>query len=162
MSHCYKHPNAETELRCSKCEKYLCDKCACVTTVGYRCRECAHEKSVVYSVPVPLMVGSSVLGAACGFAASYFVSHSGTFFVLFLGAIIGSGVGELLYRVMGRRASPVVGAITALGFLAGVVFEPIRTVLRESANGGSPGFVVDAWGIIFAAIAGGAAWLRLK
>lgn len=62
------------------------------------------------------MAVGSVLGAGCGFAASYFVSHSGTFFVLFLGAIIGSGVGELLYRVMGRRASPVVGAITALDF----------------------------------------------
>ena len=99
MSHCYKHPNAETELRCSKCEKYICDKCACVTTVGYRCRECAHEKSVVYSVPVPLMVGSSVLGAACGFAASYFVSHSGTFFVLFLGAIIFFGI---CYKFYGR------------------------------------------------------------
>ena len=39
-TYCYRHPQTETGLRCSKCERYICVKCAKRTPVGYICPEC--------------------------------------------------------------------------------------------------------------------------
>ena len=37
---CYRHPQTETALRCTKCDRYICPKCANRTPVGYICPEC--------------------------------------------------------------------------------------------------------------------------
>lgn len=37
---CANHPTIETSLRCNRCEKPICPKCAVRTPTGYRCREC--------------------------------------------------------------------------------------------------------------------------
>ena len=42
---CYRHPDRETSLRCSRCNKAICVKCARHTTVGYRCPDCLYELS---------------------------------------------------------------------------------------------------------------------
>jgi hypothetical protein len=160
MSRCAKHPNVETALRCSRCEKYICPKCAIATTVGYRCRECALEKSVTHTVPPHLSAAGSITGFVCGAAASLLVPVVIGYFVIFLGAVVGRGVGELVYRVMGRRSSVLVGAVTALGFFAGAVFPSLRVVLSNPSHTG--GLVLDLWAVVFAAVAGGVAWHRLR
>ena len=38
--YCANHPDTETLLRCNRCEKPICLKCAVLTDVGYRCKEC--------------------------------------------------------------------------------------------------------------------------
>ena len=38
--YCANHPAVETNLRCNKCEKPICPKCAVRTPTGYRCKEC--------------------------------------------------------------------------------------------------------------------------
>ena len=40
LNYCYRHPNVETNLRCKKCDRYICSKCANHTPVGYICPEC--------------------------------------------------------------------------------------------------------------------------
>ena len=37
---CTFHPNVETQLRCNRCNKPICIKCAKHTPTGYRCPEC--------------------------------------------------------------------------------------------------------------------------
>jgi nitrate reductase NapE component len=37
---CANHPGVETTLRCNRCEKPICPKCAVLTPTGYRCKEC--------------------------------------------------------------------------------------------------------------------------
>jgi hypothetical protein len=37
---CYRHPQTETVLRCNRCNKPICPKCAQCTPVGFRCPEC--------------------------------------------------------------------------------------------------------------------------
>jgi len=159
MNRCQKHPHIETELRCSKCEKYICPKCAIATTVGYRCRECALEKSVTHTVPPALFAAGSITGVVCGAAASLLVPYVIGYFVIFLGAVVGRGVGELVYRVLGRRSSVLVGALTALGFFAGAVYPSLQIVLSNPSH---TGFVLDLWAVVFAAVAGGVAWHRLR
>ncbi len=39
--HCYRHPNRETLLSCSSCERPICTSCMTTAAVGVRCPECA-------------------------------------------------------------------------------------------------------------------------
>lgn len=45
---CYRHPEIETGLRCNKCGKYICTKCAQRTPVGFRCPDCIREQENKY------------------------------------------------------------------------------------------------------------------
>ena len=48
VMYCANHPETETYLRCNKCEKPICLKCAVLTEVGYRCKECIREQQNVF------------------------------------------------------------------------------------------------------------------
>ena len=48
VMYCANHPDTETLLRCNKCNKPICLKCAVQTPVGYRCKECVREQQDVY------------------------------------------------------------------------------------------------------------------
>ncbi len=41
--YCYRHPQVETSLRCNRCNKPICPKCAQRTPVGFRCPDCMLE-----------------------------------------------------------------------------------------------------------------------
>jgi membrane associated rhomboid family serine protease len=43
METCYRHPNRETGVRCSNCERPICPDCMTSTPVGMRCPECARR-----------------------------------------------------------------------------------------------------------------------
>jgi membrane associated rhomboid family serine protease len=45
MEVCYRHPNRETGVRCSNCERPICPDCMTSTPVGMRCPECARQTS---------------------------------------------------------------------------------------------------------------------
>jgi membrane associated rhomboid family serine protease len=44
---CYRHPNRETGVRCSNCERPICPDCMTSTPVGMRCPECARQRTKV-------------------------------------------------------------------------------------------------------------------
>jgi len=39
MAHCYRHPDRETGLSCTECERPICTECATFASVGIRCPE---------------------------------------------------------------------------------------------------------------------------
>ena len=45
---CANHPKVETSLRCNRCEKYICVKCAVKMPTGYRCRECVQSALKIF------------------------------------------------------------------------------------------------------------------
>jgi hypothetical protein len=45
---CYRHPKAETALRCNRCDKPICPRCARRTPVGFRCPDCIREQEDKY------------------------------------------------------------------------------------------------------------------
>jgi membrane associated rhomboid family serine protease len=42
VASCYRHPEQETGIRCTRCERPICPACMISASVGYQCPECVH------------------------------------------------------------------------------------------------------------------------
>jgi membrane associated rhomboid family serine protease len=47
MATCYRHPDRETGVSCSNCDRPICPDCMTPTPVGMRCPECARQRTKV-------------------------------------------------------------------------------------------------------------------
>lgn len=160
---CYRHPKEETTLRCSKCERPICARCAVLTTVGYRCPECGRETSATRSIPAPQLALGAIVGAGGGFLVARFLPLLFPLFMLLLAPLAGGAVAEVTRAVMGKRVSAVVGALTAAGFLFGAVWGAVAVGIANigADEAQSALKAIDMWRLAFSAIAGGVAWYRL-
>jgi hypothetical protein len=123
--YCANHPQTETMLRCNRCEKPICSKCAKLTDTGYRCKECvrgqqkAFETAEVIDYPIAFIVA-----AILSWIGSLIAPRLG-FFVLILGPIAGTIIAEAVrFAIRKRRANSLyitaaVGAL--LGSLPGII-----------------------------------------
>lgn len=48
LAFCYRHPEVETGLRCNRCNRPICPRCARRTPVGFRCPDCIREQENKY------------------------------------------------------------------------------------------------------------------
>ena len=107
MEACYRHPNRETGVRCSSCERPICPDCMTTTPVGMRCPECAHQTQQVRTMrstsDVPtltyLLIGVCVvvyIGQTAG-GASVTGSGFGGSTLLQEGALLGPAVADGQY-----------------------------------------------------------------
>src|SRR5512137_790802 len=79
--YCANHPTVETSLRCNKCEKPICAKCAVLTPTGYRCKECIRGQQKIFETagwmdyPVIFVVVAllAYLGSLIGYRIGFFV-----------------------------------------------------------------------------------------
>ena len=126
--YCARHPNVETNLRCGKCDQFICPKCAVQTPVGARCPDCAKlarlptfQVSVVdhlklAGVGLGLAVGGGLLWQALTSYASVFS------LIVFLG--IAYAVSELgsiaVNRKRGKGLQIIACASVAIGYLVAV------------------------------------------
>ncbi len=104
---CANHPTAETMLRCNRCGKPICTRCAVLTPVGYRCRECVgRQQRTFYTGGAADYVIGGLIALALGGIASFLVSMLGAwFFALILGPVIGIGIAEAVRFAVRRRRS---------------------------------------------------------
>jgi len=136
--YCANHPNVETVLRCNRCNKPICVKCAVRTPVGYRCRECVNQQQAIYYTATArdyvLSAGlSAIYGVVAGAVLPIVVSFIPFFswFAMLLAApALAGGVGGLIRRLIERRrgrylavavcAAVVIGSL--IGLLLGAIF----------------------------------------
>ena len=73
--YCANHPTVETSLRCNKCGKPICAKCAIRTPTGYRCKECVRGQLRIFDTAVwyDYLLGFLIAGVL-GFLASLLAS----------------------------------------------------------------------------------------
>ena len=68
VNYCAVHRQRDTELRCNRCDRYMCIDCARRTPVGYTCRECVrgHENKFYQGtlVDYALVAAVSAVGGA--------------------------------------------------------------------------------------------------
>lgn len=121
MTYCAVHPDRETALRCNKCDRYMCSKCAVQTPVGYRCRECIRQLETKFfnATDTDQIVTFIVCAVITGILAAV-VKALGLpiFFFLILGIPLGGGlIAEAALRLTQRRR----GRNSALLATAGVI-----------------------------------------
>jgi membrane associated rhomboid family serine protease len=66
METCYRHPDRETRVSCSNCERPICPDCMTSTPVGMRCPECAKQKTRVTR-------GTASFGQSAAMPVTYFL-----------------------------------------------------------------------------------------
>lgn len=122
MHYCTKHPDRDTELRCNRCNRYMCVDCAVRTSIGYTCKECVrgHEDKFFNSTELDYVI-VAVVSVICGAIGGYLVALIGGFwyFTLIASPAIGGMIGQLALSVTGRRRGRHSGMMSAGGVLAG-------------------------------------------
>jgi tetratricopeptide (TPR) repeat protein len=155
--YCANHPDVETMLRCNRCGKLICTRCAVGTPVGYRCKQCVGQQQAAFysggTLDYVIAGGIAlVLGGIASFLMSMLVSW---FFALILGPALGIGISEAVRLAVRRRRSQylwlVVGAGIVLGSLPALVIALLSLNLWPLLSVG-----------LFVALATGAAVARLR
>jgi hypothetical protein len=170
--YCVNHPRVETRLRCNKCGKPICSKCAVRTPVGYRCRECVNlQQRAFYS---DFRAGDYLVAGAVSLplslAAGWLIPRLG-WFVILLGPIVGAGIAEAARWAIKRRrgkhtwlvvcGSVVVGALPML--VLSLLWLVDAMVVNPSLLARRAGTVLQmVWVGVYMLTAAGAAYARLR
>ena len=113
---CAFHPKRETQLRCNRCNKPICIKCATHTPTGYRCPECIRSQQKIFvttkwfdQIIAALITGvisllSSILGSFLGFYTILIAMGAGYLSVLVTKKAIKNRRSPLLKYVMSGTA----------------------------------------------------------
>lgn len=128
--YCANHPDTETLLRCNRCEKPICLKCAVLTDVGYRCKECIRgvQSSYFNAIPTDNLIGfgvALVVAAIASPIAGFILAFVPFFFGIIIAFAIGSGAGGALAQIIrasvGRRRGRYLRHFTLAGIILGVL-----------------------------------------
>jgi hypothetical protein len=119
--YCSLHPGVQTNLRCNRCGRPMCTRCAVRTPVGYRCRECVRgQQAKFYNAHAldPLIAGAiSVVLSAIG---AGIVGTIGFFYLSFiLSPAVGALIADVVHRAVGRRRGQYSWLVVAGGVVVG-------------------------------------------
>lgn len=166
VMYCANHPDTETLLRCNKCGKPICLKCAVLTEVGYRCKECIREQqNVFYNAMtsdnwIAFAVAAGITLVAWPIVAFLF-SITGIFGWI-IAALVGSGAGAALAQIIrnsvGRRRGRYIRHFTLAGIVVGLVASGFVTSFIFASF--VPFFSLG--GLIFVVLALGTAFQTLR
>lgn len=148
-TYCANHPNRETSLRCNRCGKLICSKCAVRTPTGYRCEECVKGQQKTF---VTAQLQDYPLAFLVGGVLSYLGGLIGTnigFFVIFLAPFAGGLIAEAIRRVVGRRRAPGLFRVAAAGVALGAAVFILRPLLFLMAGAGMGALAVMLWPLIY-------------
>lgn len=136
---CPVHPKEEATLRCNRCGRPMCTKCAVRTPVGYRCRECVREQQDKFFDAHSLdYVIAGVVSVVVSFVGAFLLSRFGFgFFMIFIAFFVSSAVGGAIGAIVrtltrkrrGRYTPVVVAAGVIIGALPALLQNPLMTVI---------------------------------
>lgn len=140
--YCANHPKIETTLRCNRCDKPICSRCAQRTPTGYRCPECVRGQQKLFETtrwfdyPLAFMVAGLL-----SYIGGQLVPRL-SFFTIFLAPIAGVIIAEAVRIIVRRRRSKrlylLSAAAAALGGAIPLLFY-LFTFLLVTAQGGLNG-----------------------
>ncbi len=140
--YCANHPDVETTLRCNRCEKPICVKCAVLTPTGYRCIDCVRNQQKTFETAqwYDYLLASGI-AIILSYIGSRLVSYLG-FFTLFVAPIAGIIIAEAIRLVIRRRRSKRLFQVCAIAVALGSLPIMLQVVIIaiNLFSGGSVGF----------------------
>ncbi len=156
--YCANHPNVETTLRCNKCEKPICARCAVLTPTGYRCKECIRGQQKIFDTATwmdyPLIF---LVTAVLAYLGSLVVIRLG-FFVIILAPIAGGVIGEIARLVTRRRRSKRLYITAVIAAVAGCLPLVLGSVLQFNLRASLFELI---WQLVYAVLMTSALYTRL-
>lgn len=133
--YCYNHPETPTTLRCNRCERPICPKCAVLTPTGYRCKECVRGQQKTFETARWYdYVLAALVAGGLAYLGSRLVSFIG-FFTIFLAPIAGMVIAEAVRFVVQRRRSKRLFQVATLAAAIGSL--PILLLIILAALSGA-------------------------
>jgi len=117
-------------LRCNRCEKPICLKCAVLTDVGYRCKECIRgvQSSYFNAIPTDNLIGFGVAFAVtaiaapiAGFVFAFIPGFFGIIIAFAIGGGAGGGLAQIIRGSVGKRRGRYLRHFTLAGIVLGVL-----------------------------------------
>lgn len=143
--YCANHPQTETSLRCNRCEKPICIKCAVLTPTGYKCKECIRGQQKVFETALwrdyPVAI---ILAGGLSFLGSFIPGYVG-FFTVLLAPLAGAAIAEVIRFAIRRRRSrrlyQLTTAAAAIGSLPLLLFGLAGLLVGSGISGLIPLFM---------------------
>lgn len=128
-TYCANHPDVETGLRCNRCNKLICAKCAVRTPTGYRCQECVREQRKKFDTAKPQdFILGFITAAFLSFMGSLVVNFLG-FFIILISPMAGMLIANVVLPVVGKRRSPALFTTLTVGVVLGGLATSFPTLL---------------------------------
>ena len=161
ITYCENHPDVESTLRCNRCEKPICAKCAVLTETGYRCKECVRTQQKTFDTATSfdyiLAIGIAVILA---FIGSLIVRWIG-FFTIFLAPVAGIIIAEAIRRAIQRRRSKRLFQATAAATAFGGLLPVLSVLALTGLSVGLGSLFFFLWPIVYTVIATSTVYYRL-
>jgi hypothetical protein len=126
--YCANHPTVETTLRCNRCNKPICPKCAVKSPVGYRCRECVRGQQKIFDTaePIDYVLGFIVAGVLSGVASILaglisFIGFYGWFILVFVAPFAAGIIAEAVRLTVHKHRSQSLYYAVMTGVVIGAV-----------------------------------------
>jgi hypothetical protein len=133
--YCANHPDVETSLRCNKCEKPICAKCAVLTPTGYRCKECIRGQQKIFEtaewIDYPLIFLSVAILAYLGSLIAFRLG----FFIILLAPLAGGVIAEIARSITRHRRYKRLYLLAAVAAILGCVPLGLQFILQFSLLG---------------------------
>jgi hypothetical protein len=146
--YCANHPNTATTLRCNRCEKPICVKCAVQTPTGYRCKECVRSQQKLFDTAewYDYLLGFVAAGLLSGIA-SVIISLIGSigFFGWFLVVIAAPTAGVIIAEAARFAVRRHRSRSLFITIIAAVILGAVPTILLTLLS-------FDIFGLVFQGI----------
>ncbi len=129
LTYCNKHKDVTTNLKCSRCNNYICTRCMNQTPVGIKCEECASigkPQILILSKTniLLILINSIFISIGLGLSLSLFLwiiwnflptsnFQLGNVFFAVVIALLGSQVGEIIKKISRKKINPKIRIIAA-------------------------------------------------
>jgi hypothetical protein len=134
--YCVNHTDTPTTLRCNRCEKPICPKCAVLTPTGYRCKECVRGQQKTFETARWYdYVLAALVSGGLAYLGSRLVTFIG-FFTIFLAPIAGVIIAEAVRFVVQRRRSKRLFQLATLAAALGSLPILLLLILAVLSGGG--------------------------
>jgi hypothetical protein len=168
---CYRHPDRETYVRCGRCDRPICSRCAMQGPVGMRCKVCGTPpRNPLHSLTAGQFAAGAAVAIGAGTIAGFIGLQLGFLLSICIGPFVGGLIGEATMRATGYKRGPLMlllvgGGIVAGVFVAGAIqFFALPGMAEAAAFGGLGSYLtVTAFSAtLYVAAAMFGAYLRLR
>jgi hypothetical protein len=162
LTYCENHPNVESTLRCNRCDKPICAKCAVLTETGYRCRECVRQQQKTFDTANSIdYVIAIAIALILAFIGSMIVRSIG-FFTIFLAPVAGIVIAEAIRRAIQRRRSKRLFQATAIATAIGGLLPVLSVLAFTGLSIGLGSLFFFLWPIVYTVLVTSTVYYRLS